>query len=147
MPLLIAKTDADGGMIGVRFGSAEIYGVIEKLSEIVDSLCVGQKLPPDFRDEQVLLFVKMVPGTTLDDQLKSKIRREVANALSARHVPARIHQVVDVPYTVNGKRIENLVRDIVDGKSVGEARTAINPECLEEYRAFAFDRRGKSSKL
>lgn len=126
-------------MVGVRFGSAEIYGVIEKFSSIQDYLCVGQKLPPDFRDEEVLLFLKMPPGKSLNDTLKASLRKAISSSLSPRHVPAKMFQVKDIPYTVNGKRIENLVRDIVAGRSVGKARTAINPECLLEYQRFALN--------
>lgn len=120
----------------MRFGSAEIYGVIEKIPDVQDCLCVGQKLPPDFSDEQVLLFLKMQSGKQVDNALRLRIKQSIASALSARHVPAQMFQVEDIPYTVNGKRIENLVRDIVAGKSVGEALTAVNPECLSEYRRF-----------
>ena len=123
----------------MRFGSAEIYGVLDRFREIQDFLCVGQKLPPDFDDEQVLLFIKMGNGKRLDDELVSRIKKVISQSLSPRHVPARIHQVHDIPYTVNGKRIENLVRDVVAGKPIGEARTAINPECLEEYRRFRLE--------
>lgn len=108
---------------------------------------MGQKLPPDFRDEQVLLFVKMPPGKSLDEDLKASLRKAISSSLSSRHVPAQIFQVRDIPYTVNGKRIENLVRDIVAGKSVGEARTAINPECLPEYQRFALNVHSRVSKL
>jgi len=121
---------------GVRFGSAEIYGVVDKMTEIKDSLCVSQKLPPDLRDEQVLLFLIKEFGSRVDEHLKKRIRRAISSALSPRHVPAHVFQVEDIPYTVNGKKIESLVRDVVAGKPIGEARTAINPECLQEYRKF-----------
>jgi acetoacetyl-CoA synthetase len=93
-------------------------------------------LPPTFSDEQVLLFSKMHPGKQFDKALGLRIKQAISNALSARHVPAQIFQVQDIPYAVNGKRIENLVRDIVADKSVGEALTAVNPECLSEYHRF-----------
>lgn len=132
---------------GVRFGSAEIYGIIEKLSGIQDSLCVAQKLPPDSRDEQVLLFLKMLPSQKLDNKLLSTVRQAISRGLSPRHVPAHIYEVQDIPYTVNGKRLENLVRDIVAGKEVAQARTAINPECLAEYKRFILKYQKTESKL
>lgn len=118
------------------------------MAEIQDCLCVGQKLPPDYVDEQVLLFLKMHDGKVLDDTLKARIQGAIAGTLSARHVPAQMHQVQDIPYTVNGKRIENLVRDIVAGKVIGRVDTAINPECLSEYRRFALPKtEGPMSEL
>lgn len=82
---------------GVRFGSAEIYSVMEKFSDAIDdSLCVGQRRPED-RDERVLLFLKMRSGLALSDRLKESIQSEIRNRLSPRHVPAYIFEVQDIP--------------------------------------------------
>lgn len=90
----------------------------------------------------------MQSGKAVDKALKLRIGRAISASLSTRHVPTHVFQVQDIPYTVNGKRIENLVRDIVAGKPVGEATTAVNPECLVEYRRFVLPKQqGLESKL
>jgi acetoacetyl-CoA synthetase len=82
----------------VRFGSAEIYQVIEscfsegtpslaKEHTIIDSLCIGQKIEAD---ERVLLFVKLLPGIEISDDLRARIAKEIRIARSARHVPALV---------------------------------------------------------
>ena len=72
---------------GVRFGSAEIYAVLERYPEvfsgIADSLCVGQRRPGD-SDETVMLFCLMREGTKLDDKLKVEIRARIGRDLSKR---------------------------------------------------------------
>jgi acetoacetyl-CoA synthetase len=73
----------------------------------------------------------------LSSDLRHKICSAIRHALSPRHVPAEVIQVRDIPYTVNGKRIENLVRDIVCGRTPKVSGTAANPECLAEYAQFA----------
>lgn len=108
---------------GIRFGSAEIYDVIDVcFSEgtpglaremiVVDALCVGQKIGVEQADERVLLFVKLMDGVTLGPELISAIAREVRNRRSPRHVPAKCIQVEDVPYTLNGKKVEVPVRKV-----------------------------------
>ncbi|OWP06692.1 hypothetical protein B2J93_5171 [Marssonina coronariae] len=144
---ILGRSDGVLNPGGVRFGSAEIYAILERLPELTDFLCVGQKLPPSYTDEQVVLFLKLPPGAALTPPLASRIKSEITRALSPRHVPAAMHQVRDIPYTVNGKRIENLVRDVLAGKEIGEARTASNPECLGEYRRFAVGGSRGGSKL
>jgi acetoacetyl-CoA synthetase len=121
--------------LGVRFGSAELYGVLDHFPQVEDSIAVGRK-PSGAVDEQVLLFVKLRKGN-LDRELQDGIKLEIRTALKPRHVPAGIYQVVDIPYTVNGKKIENLIRDIVSGKPGKVTGTAANPECFEEYRQYA----------
>ena len=90
---------------GVRFGSAEIYDVIEHCfapaathagHTIVDCLAVGQRLADG--DERVILFVKLLEGQVLTTELEARIRTEVRTRRSARHVPARVSCVYTVPH-------------------------------------------------
>ena len=82
---------------GIRFGSGEIYTVMEQFSDTVDdSLCVGQRRSQD-KDERVLLFLKMRDGHKLDPELVLSIKAAIRKNLSARHVPAFVFSVGDIP--------------------------------------------------
>lgn len=82
---------------GVRFGSSEIYGALERFSsQIDDTLCVGQRRPQD-TDERVLLFVKMRPGYRLTNALEGKMRSAIRTALSKRHEPSYVFEVTEIP--------------------------------------------------
>lgn len=82
---------------GVRFGSGEIYSILEQFSAVLsDSLCVGQRRPQD-SDERVLLFLKMKPGVSLTETITNKIRTAIRTGLSARHVPSFIFEIDDIP--------------------------------------------------
>lgn len=83
---------------GIRFGSAELYDVIElcfasnnthSAHTIVDCLAVGQSIAQG-SDERVVLFVKLLEGQMLTEQLQAKIRNEIRTRRSARHVPERV---------------------------------------------------------
>ncbi|KAA1471742.1 acetoacetate-CoA ligase [Dentipellis sp. KUC8613] len=144
----IAKNPRTGGLIiygrsdgvlnpsGVRFGSGEIYSVMERFSSVIDdTICVGQRRAQDV-DERVLLFVKMRPGHALTPALEREIREAIRKALSARHVPAYIFAVEDIPYTVNSKKIEIAVKQIVSGSKIKPSGTVANPESLQLYYKF-----------
>ncbi|UZJ56690.1 hypothetical protein CBS101457_006010 [Exobasidium rhododendri] len=125
---------------GVRFGSAEIYSVVEsgKFTSVLDSVVVGQRRPGKDEDETVLLFVKCKAGSTLGDEEKKAIGTAIREAHSARHVPKYIFQVQDIPITANGKKTELAVKAIVSGNTAFKASTATaNPEALDEYRQYA----------
>ena len=64
--------------------------------KIDDSLCIGQRRPQD-KDERVLLFLKMRPGHKLDPELMLGIKAAIRKGLSARHVPAFVFEVGDIP--------------------------------------------------
>lgn len=105
---------------GVRFGSAEIYRVIEGLfsREIADSICVGQRRPTD-SDERVLLFCLMKEGVTFTEELVTRIKQAIRTELSARHVPLYIFATPEIPTTVNFKKVELPVRIQFRSESLG----------------------------
>lgn len=95
--MILGRSDGVLNPSGVRFGSGEIYTVLEQFSSVLDdSLCVGQRRPQD-TDERVLLFVKMRKGEKFSGALEGRIRAAIRNALSARHVPAFVFEVTDIP--------------------------------------------------
>jgi len=116
---------------GVRFGSAEIYTVMDTFTAIVDTLCVGQKIKDD---ERVILFLKMAEGEKFTDALKKEIKMTIRSKLSARHVPSVILETSDIPYTINGKKVEVAVKKIISGEKVGTSGALRNPECLDLYK-------------
>ncbi|KAJ8584275.1 acetoacetate-CoA ligase [Rhizopogon salebrosus TDB-379] len=134
--IFLGRSDGVLNPSGVRFGSAEIYTILESFSgELDDSLCVGQRRTQD-TDERVLLFLKMRPGRTLTLALIDRIKSAIGTSLSARHVPAYVFETTDIPYTVNGKKIEIVVKQIVSGSNLKPSGTVANPESLNLYYKY-----------
>ncbi|ETS84376.1 hypothetical protein PFICI_02401 [Pestalotiopsis fici W106-1] len=123
---------------GIRFGTAELYDVISRFPEIEDSVAVGQrvKVESDREEERVVMFIKMrSPSAILDASLRSRITQGIRQTLSARHVPEEIWQVKDIPYSMNGKKMEKVVKGIICGEKITWGSIA-NPECLNEFAKF-----------
>ncbi|KPK92112.1 MAG: acetoacetyl-CoA synthetase [Deltaproteobacteria bacterium SM23_61] len=115
---------------GVRIGTAEIYNVVDKFGEVADSLVIGQNYKGD---QRILLFVQLRPGQTLTDELKDRIRKTLREKASPRHIPGMIIAVPDIPYTLNMKKVESAVTNIVNGRPVLNRDALKNPECLDYY--------------
>lgn len=139
--LMLGRSDGVLNPAGIRFGSSELYDVLDLCFSgppveqmILDYLGVGQKIDGGI-DERVILFVKLPDGQKLSTDLEQKIKTEIRTRRSPRHVPAQIIQVTDIPYTLNGKRVEVLVKKIINGASVTSVNpaTLLNPECLTFY--------------
>ncbi len=118
---------------GVRIGTAEIYNQVAKIPEVIDSLAIGQNIHDD---QRVLLFVQLREGVTLDETLEKKIRDILRREASPRHVPARIFAVADIPRTMNGKKVESAVTNLVNGRRVTNRDALQNPESLDIYEAL-----------
>jgi acetoacetyl-CoA synthetase len=127
---IYGRSDATLNPGGVRIGTAEIYRQVEMLEEIEDSLVVGQDWKNDVR---VVLFVKMMSDYELTDALQNKIRQTIRTNASPRHVPAKIIQVPDIPYTINMKKVELAVKQTIQGLAVLNKDALKNPEVLDYY--------------
>ena len=128
--IIYGRSDATLNPGGVRIGTAEIYNQVEKLSEVQESLCIGQQWHDDVR---VVLFVRLRDHTTLDQALSDKIRNTIRTNTTPRHVPAKIIQVADIPRTISGKIVELAVGNIVHGRPVKNKDALANPESLDLY--------------
>ena len=124
------RSDAVLKPSGVRIGTAEIYAQMERLPEIADSLAIGQNLEDD---QRVILFVKVAKGHRLTEELKEKIRWMLRENASPRHVPALILETPDIPYTLNMKKVESAVTNIINGRAVSNKDALINPASLDYY--------------
>ena len=128
--VMLGRSDATLNPGGVRIGTAEIYRQLEQMEEIADSVVVGQDWNNDVR---VILFVKLADGIELTDELKDKIRQTIRTNASPRHVPAKIINVPDVPYTLNMKKVELAVKKVIQGQEVLNKDALSNPEALDYY--------------
>jgi acetoacetyl-CoA synthetase len=131
--VISGRSDATLNPGGVRIGTAEIYRQVEQLPEVAESLAVGQEWDGD---ERIVLFVRLVPGAVLDDELRLRITGRIRANTTPRHVPARIVQVADIPRTKSGKIVELAVRDVIHGRAVKNVEALANPEALEFYRSL-----------
>ena len=133
--IIYGRSDATLNPGGVRIGTAEIYRQVEKLPEVVESLVIGQDWPPGvIGDVRVVLFVKLREGETLDETLVDRVKKQIRDNTTPRHVPARVLQVADIPRTKSGKIVELAVRNVVHGRAVKNVEALANPEALEHFR-------------
>ncbi|MCH9032424.1 MAG: acetoacetate--CoA ligase [candidate division Zixibacteria bacterium] len=128
--IVYGRSDATLNPGGVRIGTAEIYGPVEALDEVIESIVVGRQ---EEDDVHVILFVILNKGATLDDELTRKIKNSILKSATPRHVPSKIFQVSDIPRTISGKKVEIAVRQILNGQDVTTRDALANPESLNQF--------------
>jgi acetoacetyl-CoA synthetase len=135
--IIYGRSDATLNRQGVRIGTAEIYGVLNSITEIEDALIVNLEL--EGGRHYMPLFVKLRSGNILDTALIKKIATALRTNCSPRHVPDDVISVEDIPYTISGKKMEAPVKKILMGMNVDQTlnKDAMrNPGSLEFYRRF-----------
>jgi acetoacetyl-CoA synthetase len=147
---ILGRSDSVLNPAGVRFGSGEIYSILEKnlASDIADSICVGQQRATD-ETEKVILFVKVLSPISDDKwlELKGRIQKCIASSLSLRHVPSAIFRVSNIPYNINGKKMEIPLKAVVsEGRQAFVKRKFAAEEiaALQEYVKYYEHLEGKA---
>jgi acetoacetyl-CoA synthetase len=132
--IIHGRSDATINRGGVRIGTAEIYGAVLALAEIVDALVVD--LPRAGTDGSIELFVVPAPGVELDDRLVERIRAQIRRDCSPRHLPDRVFAVPEVPRTLSGKLLEVPVKRILTGtppERAASRESLANPAALDHF--------------
>ncbi|ALG83852.1 acetoacetate--CoA ligase [Gordonia phthalatica] len=121
------RSDATLNRHGIRMGSADIYEVVEGVPEIAEAFVLGV----DGADGKywMPLFVTLVSGAELTDELTSRIAAEVKTRLSPRHVPDEIVVAPGIPHTRTGKKLEVPVTAILAGHS----EVNVDPKSVDDY--------------
>ena len=116
---------------GVRLGTAEIYSEVEKFHAVKESVVVGQSWDNDIR---IVLFIIMNKNYDFNDNLLKKIKQQIRENASPRHVPSKIIVMRDIPRTKSGKIAELAVKNIIEGNEIKNREALANPNILEEYK-------------
>ena len=136
--IITGRSDATINRGGIRMGTAEIYGAVLSLDEVVDALVVD--LPREGTQGYMPLFVVLRDGVALDDDLVARIRGRIREDCSPRHVPDEIRPIGEVPRTLSGKVLEVPVKRILSGEPADTALSRdslANPDALRPFEELA----------
>ncbi|MCF8033487.1 MAG: acetoacetate--CoA ligase [Desulfarculaceae bacterium] len=136
--VILGRSDSTLNRQGVRMGSADFYNVLDDLPELADSLIVGYTDPKG--QYHMPLFVVLAEGCALDQELTKRINSILRSSLSPRHVPDGVFAIDEVPRTINQKKLEVPVINILSGVPVEQAvnvDSMSNPESIAYFQRFA----------
>jgi len=137
------RSDATLNRLGVRMGSADIYGPVERMPEVRDCVVVG--IEQDDGGYWMPLFVDLEDGVELDEELRSRIVTAIRNGASPRHVPDDILVVPGIPRTLTGKRLEIPIKRILLGTAPADAVQKSSVDRPELFDGFVQYRRTEVS--
>lgn len=144
--VIYGRSDATIKRMGVRMGTSEIYGVVESIPQVAESLVVDMEFLGG-RSYMPLFVVPRGDGG-LSDELKGEIRQRIRTELSPKMVPDEIFAVPEIPRTLNGKKLEVPVRRIFLGAEPSKAYnpgSLKNPDSMSYFIEFAKSIRGNGS--
>ncbi len=137
---IYGRSDSTINRQGVRMGTSEIYRAASAVPQVLDALVVDIPVPGGEGELEMVLFVVLEPGVTLDEQLTDLLKRRIREDCSPRHVPNEIRQIGEVPRTLSGKVLEVPVKRILMGAAPEKAASIdslVNPRSLDYFVELA----------
>jgi len=139
-----AKVDADGyfwiigrvddviNVSGHRIGTAEVESVLVEHSAVAEAACIGKN--HEVKGQAIAAFVTLREGFTASDQLIDDLKKYVTQKIGAIARPEDIYLTEELPKTRSGKIIRRILRDIAEGRSIGDTTTLADSSAVQELQ-------------
>jgi acetyl-CoA synthetase len=134
---IIGRIDDVINVSGHRMSTAEIESAIVSHEKVAEAACIGQS--DEDTGQSVAAFVTLSGTQEGSDELVQDIREHVAKRIGKLARPKRIIWADDLPKTRSGKIMRRLLRDIAEGRALGDVTTLRDPSVMEELEAKIAD--------
>ncbi|WP_433592556.1 acetate--CoA ligase [Nocardia sp. CA-145437] len=131
---VLGRVDDVMNVSGHRISTAEVESALVGHSGVAEAAVVGAS--DDTTGQGIVAFVILTAeakdtGADLITELKAEVSREISPI--AR--PREIHVVPELPKTRSGKIMRRLLRDVAEGRELGDTSTLVDPNVFEAIRA------------
>jgi acetyl-CoA synthetase len=110
----------------------EVESALVDHPAVAEAAVVGRQ--DELKGQAIAAFVSVVEGTPISDDLIKELRDHVAKEIGPIAKPADIMFTVDLPKTRSGKIMRRLLRDIAEGRTLGDTTTLADPAVVEQLK-------------
>ncbi len=137
----LGRVDDVMNVAGHRISTYEVESALVDHETVAESAVVG-RVGQD-KAENIVAFVTLKGDVTGDEALLQELREHVSKKIGKIARPAMIIFTEDLPKTRSGKIMRRLLRDVAEGRPLGDVTTLANENVVEEIRDKAAARAGK----
>jgi acetyl-CoA synthetase len=127
---VLGRVDDVINVSGHRMSTAEIESAIVSHPKVAESAVIGQT--DEDTGQAICAFVTLEGDLEGSDELVSDIRDHVAGRIGKLARPKRIIWAGDLPKTRSGKIMRRLLRDIAEGRELGDVTTLRDPDVMQQ---------------
>lgn len=128
----MGRVDDVMNVAGHRIGSMEVESALVDHPSVAEAAVVGK--PHEIKGQALAAFVTLKKGFESTDALAVELREHVAKKIGAIARPDDILFAADLPKTRSGKIMRRLLRDIAEGKALGDVTTLADPAVVAQLK-------------
>jgi len=129
---ILGRVDDVVNVSGHRIGTAELESVFVEHKDVAESAVVG--IPHEIKGQGLVAFVTVIDGRDHDDHLRKELVAMIDKGIGKFARPERVLFSSDLPKTRSGKIMRRILRDIAEGKELGNVTTLADPSVVEELQ-------------
>jgi acetyl-CoA synthetase len=137
---ILGRVDDVLNVAGHRIGTMEVESALVDHPAVAEAAVVGRA--DEAKGQAIAAFVTVKEGITTNEQLRRDLREHVANKIGAIARPDDILFAADLPKTRSGKIMRRLLRDIAEGRALGDTTTLADPAVVAKLKSDYEDKEG-----
>jgi acetyl-CoA synthetase len=137
---LLGRVDDVLNVAGHRIGTMEVESALVSHPSVAEAAVIG--ISHEIKGQAVAAFVTPRQGITADDALANELREHVAQKIGAIARPDKIYFTAELPKTRSAKIMRRLLRDVAEGRVLGDTTTLTDPTVLSEIKQQYEDSEG-----
>jgi len=137
---LLGRVDDVLNVAGHRLGTMEVESALVDHPRVAEAAVVGK--PHEIKGQAIAAFVTLKEGNHPSDALASELKDHVVKKIGAIARPDQILFAADLPKTRSGKIMRRLLRDIAEGKALGDTTTLADPGVVAKLKTEYEDKEG-----
>jgi acetyl-CoA synthetase len=130
---LLGRVDDVLNVAGHRLGTMEVESALVDHPKVAEAAVVGR--PHEIKGQAIAAFVTVKEGITPSEGLADELKEHVIKKIGAIARPDQVLFAADLPKTRSGKIMRRLLRDIAEGKALGDTTTLADPAVVARLKA------------
>jgi acetyl-CoA synthetase len=130
---VLGRTDDVVNVSGHRLSTAEVESAIVSHPKVAEAAVIGQTDPDT--GQAICAFVTLEGEHEGSDEMVAELRDHVAGRIGKLARPKRVIWSADLPKTRSGKIMRRLLRDIAEGRELGDVTTLRDPDVMKELES------------
>jgi acetyl-CoA synthetase len=129
---LMGRVDDIMLVAGHNVSTTEVESALVDHHDVAESAVVGRK--DDVKGQAIAAFVTLKGGVEATPEKRDELRRHVAKKIGAIGRPEEVYFTAELPKTRSGKIMRRLLRDIAEGRALGDTTTLADPAVVKDLR-------------
>jgi acetyl-CoA synthetase len=129
---LLGRVDDVINVAAHRVSTMEVESALVDNPKVAEAACIGRS--DEIKGQAIVAFVTIKENVTASDELVNELKQHVARKIGPICRPDDVYFAAELPKTRSGKIMRRLLRDVAEGRALGDTTTLADPAVVEALK-------------